>query len=144
MRRAILRLTCLSSLVLATGCGTGSVERVHAGGMRPAAATPRPARDYISTEEVRSSTAQNAYDAIRALRASWLTRKRGEQSLNSPTDIVVYYNNARMGGLESLRQLSLGTVTWMRFYDAASANFRWGTGHSQGVILVSTESERAR
>lgn len=139
MRRAILRLSCLCSLALAAGCGTGS------GGNIPEAPRPRQDNDYISTAEVRASSAENAYDAISSMRRNWLTRKRGEQSVSlgsAPPEIIVYYNNARMGGLESLRQISLGTVTWMRYFDARQAQYKWGSGHSQGAILVSTETEQ--
>jgi hypothetical protein len=132
MRRAILRLSCLCTLALAAGCGTGS------GGNIPEAPRPRQDNDYISTREVRTVNAENAYDAISSLRRGWLTRRRGEQSVTVPTDVVVYYNNARMGGLESLRQISMGTVTWIRYFDARRAQYKWGSGHSQGAILVST------
>jgi hypothetical protein len=135
MRRAILRFSCLCSLAFAAGCG-------GTGGNLPEPPRPRQDRDYISTDEVRASNAVNAYEAISSLRAAWLTRKRGEQSVTVPTDIVVYYNNARMGGLESLRQISLGTVTWIRYFDARRAQYRYGTGHSQGAILVSSEIEQ--
>ncbi|HEY0150604.1 MAG TPA: hypothetical protein VGB92_01325 [Longimicrobium sp.] len=131
MRRAILRLSCLCSLAFVAGCATGT------GGNMPEQPRARQEQDYISTEEVRASNAVNAYEAISSLRAAWL-RKRGEQGF-SPTDVIVYYNNARMGGLESLRQISLGTVTWIRYFDARRAQYRYGTGHSQGAILVSTE-----
>lgn len=136
MRRAILRLSCLCTLALAAGCGTGS------GGNIPEAPRPRQDNDYISTREVRTVNAENAYDAISSLRRGWLTRRRGEQSVTVPTDVVVYYNNARMGGLESLRQISMGTVTWIRYFDARRAQYKWGSGHSQGAILVSTETEQ--
>lgn len=134
MRRAILRLSCLCSLAFAAGCAGGT------GGNLPEPPRPRQDQEYISTAEVRASNAVNAYEAISSLRAAWL-RKRGEQSVAGPTDVVVYYNNARMGGLESLRQISLGTVTWIRYFDARRAQYRYGTGHSQGAILVSSEME---
>lgn len=136
MRRAILRLSCLCSLALAAGCGTGS------GGNIPEAPRPRQDSDYISTREVRASNAENAYDAISSMRRNWLTRTRGEQSFSTPTEVVVYYNNARMGGLASLRQISMGTVTWIRYFDARRAQYKYGAGHSQGAILVSTETEQ--
>ncbi|HLM66310.1 MAG TPA: hypothetical protein VK358_02230 [Longimicrobium sp.] len=131
MRRAIVRLGCLCSLAFVAGCATGT------GGNLPEQPRARQQQDYISTEEVRASNAVNAYEAISSLRAAWL-RKRGEQGF-SPTDVIVYYNNARMGGLESLRQISLGTVTWIRYFDARRAQYRYGSGHSQGAILVSSE-----
>jgi len=133
MRRAIVRLGSLCSLAFAAGCATGT------GGSLPEQSRARQQQDYISTEEVRASSAVNAYEAISSLRAAWL-RKRGEQGF-SPTDVVVYYNNARMGGLESLRQISLGTVTWIRYFDARRAQYRYGSGHSQGAILVSSEMQ---
>lgn len=136
MRRAILRLSCLCSLAVAAGCATGS------GGSLPQAPRARYDTNFISTEEVKASGAENAYDAIQSLRSVWLTRKRGEQSFG-PTDVVVYYNNARMGGSESLRQISMGPVTWIRYFDARAAQYRFGSGHTQGAILVSTETQQS-
>lgn len=136
MRRAILRLSCLSSLVLAAACAGGT------GGNLPEAPRARTDNNYISTEEVKASGADNAYEAVQSLRSVWLTRKRQEQGVLH-NGVVVYYNNARMGGSEALRQISMGPVTWIRYFDARSAQYRYGTGHPQGVILVSTEAPQS-
>jgi hypothetical protein len=136
MRRAILRLSCLSSLALAAACGGGT------GGNLPEAPRARTSGDYISTAEVRANGFENAYDAVQSLRSTWLTRTRTSPGFSLPAEVVIYYNNARLGGPETLRQIPLATVTWMRYFDAKSAQYRWGTGHPQGVILVSTQSEQ--
>jgi hypothetical protein len=135
MRRAILRLSCLSFLAAAAGCGAGT------GGNLPEAPRPRTSDNYISTAEVKANGSGNAYDAVQSMRSTWLTRTRTSPGFSLPTEVVIYYNNARLGGPESLRQIPLATVTWMRYFDPKSAQYRWGTGHPQGVILVSTQSE---
>jgi len=136
MRRAILQFSCLCSLALSAGCATGT------GGQLPEAPRARRDTDFISTEELKANGAENAYEAIQSMRTLWLTRKRGEQGFY-PSDIVVYYNNARMGGTESLRQISMGPVTWIRYFDARRAQYRFGSGHPQGAILVSTEAQQS-
>lgn len=132
MKRTCFQLAAAGMLVVLAACAP-------AAGTNGGEPGPRSDRNFISTEEVRASTAQNAYDAVQSMRASWLRKKRGEQSFYAQNDVIVYLNNARMGGLDSLRQISLGTVTWMRFFEPSAANYRWGTGHSHGAILVSTE-----
>jgi hypothetical protein len=134
MLRVIVRFGAVCALALVAACGADPLP----GRFSPEPAA-RPDRNFISAEEVRASTAQNAFDAVQSMRSAWLV-KRGEQSVAGSTDVVVYLNNARMGGLESLRNISLGTVAWMRYFDARQANYRWGTGHSQGAILVSTNA----
>ncbi len=133
MRRAILRLTCLSTLALAAACGGGT------GGNLPDAPRARRDNNFISTEEVKASSADNAYEAVQSMRNVWLTRKRAEMGVLN-NGVVVYYNGARMGYADALRNISMGPVTWIRYFDARAAQYKYGSGHPEGVILVSTEN----
>jgi len=54
--------------------------------------------------------------------------------------IVIYMDNARLGRPEELRRIALGSVQYLRFFSAPQATQRWGGGHLQGAILISTQS----
>jgi hypothetical protein len=53
----------------------------------------------------------------------------------------VYLDNARLGGPETLREIHTGSITSVRFYDSAKAQYRFGIGHTHGAILVSTGAQ---
>jgi hypothetical protein len=95
-------------------------------------------RDVITAEQISAASASDAYQIVQSMRPMWL-RKRGSQNIRNEGDIVVYYDNARMGGPAALRGISPTAITSIRFFDAAEANFRWGMGHTHGVILVLTQ-----
>ncbi len=97
----------------------------------------------ITTEEIRASTATDAFELIQASRPGWL-RLRGTQSIRGTQDdsdrgeIIVYVNQSRLGGISELRNMPIGGITSVEFVDAATATQRWGTGHSYGAIVIST------
>lgn len=109
----------------------------------------------IVFEEVRASLESNAYDLVQALRPQWLrenhketirTKKverpsanRGDieiATVSDEPDIVVYLDNTKFGALESLRDISVAGVGSLEFMSPAKATFRWGSGHTKGVIVV--------
>ena len=102
---------------------------------------PAPARGTrdapITQEEADGSGAVNAYDLVRNLRPMWLVT-RGRHSVQNPAgDVVwVYVNSTRLGGPESLQQISAADVGSILYFDAGSANYRFGTGHLNGAIQV--------
>jgi hypothetical protein len=112
------------------GCG----PRVLPGGATPARADPQ----FISLVEIRDSGESTAYEVVQALRPLWLN-KRGAQSIQYDTDILVYMGNARIGELSALRQISAASIASMRFLDAKAANYRFGMGHPNGAIVLSTD-----
>lgn len=116
-------------------------------------------RDLILLDEIAASGASDAHALVSSLRPQWL-RVRGDQNRgrttavgvinaqtgdyqvsegSTPPSPNVYLNNARMGMAESLRQIPLTGVRYVRFFDATQANLRWGAGNSYGAILISTE-----
>ncbi len=94
-------------------------------------------RDLITRAQLAENSASSAFEIIQRLRPQWL-RLREEQSLDGPNDLVVYVDNARMGGRESLRMIGVGAAEYIRFYNASAATLRWGAGHEYGAILVAT------
>jgi hypothetical protein len=95
------------------------------------------AGDVIVRHEIVAAHVQNVYELVERLHPQWL-RKRGVNHLQDDGDIVVYLDNARLGGPESLREIHVGGVSSVRFYDAGRAQYRFGVGHTHGAILVST------
>jgi hypothetical protein len=93
----------------------------------------------ISAEEIRASTATNAYELVESLRPGWL-HARGVQSLQGEGPLAVYLNQIRVGGPEELRSMPLTGLTSVRYLDARTATQRWGTGHPHGAIVFSTSA----
>jgi len=123
-------LLCASALV---GCATTS------SGERRASTDP----ELITFEEIRAAEASDVYTLIQRLRPRWL-QMRGRQSIIMPEDVMVYLDNARYGGLASLRNLSTGGVTSLTYVDARTATQRWGLNHGHGAIVVSTRPPNGR
>ena len=96
-------------------------------------------RTVIAQEELRESSARDAYHAVQLLRPDWL-RGRGSASMRDPTPapVVVYVDGQRYGGASSLEQFRIGSFKELRYYNGSEATNRWGTGHSGGVIYLST------
>jgi hypothetical protein len=123
----------LSALLLAAcASGTGG-----AGG----ASTPTTRRDpnVITAEEIRTTPAQTLYDAVRALRPAWMMRSRPTAlSQQNQSQLMVYVDGTRFGGMDSLRRLNPGSVQAVRYYSPSSAEARFGPGNLQGAIEVIT------
>jgi hypothetical protein len=95
--------------------------------------------DIIVAEQLRARSFPSVYDAVETLRSNWL-RTRGQDSFSTPTEIQVYMDNVRMGGVATLRSISPSTVTYIQWYNANDATARWGIGHGAGAIYVSTRA----
>ena len=109
----------------------------------PACATSKSATkaatdpNVITREQMREHNFTNAYDAVAALHANWL-QKRGTDSFLTPGDILVYFDETKLGGIETLRSVASTSIVFIRFYDGIAATNRWGVGHSNGVIYLSS------
>ena len=93
--------------------------------------------NVIDQEEVRSSTAIDAYALVQQARPTWL-HQRGAISLRDPTAgaVQVYLDGQQYGELNRLREISTQDVREVRFLGAGEAQMRYGTGHAGGVIEV--------
>jgi hypothetical protein len=116
-------------------------------------ASPSP-RTLILRDEIVRAGAPNALALVQALRSEWLVIRgansfretaRGTTSgfgvsISDPgkEDLVVYLDDARLGGPESLAEITVESIQYVQFLDASAATYRWGAGHSHGAILVST------
>jgi hypothetical protein len=107
----------------------------------------------ITQEEIAESHANNAYDLIQSLRSHWLN-VRGQSTLGTTTgrspvdggqittmvgqDIPVYLDGTRIGGVETLRSLSIRGLSGMQRLGAGEATQRFGSGHPNGAILITS------
>ena len=126
------RLIPLLAVLLAACTGGGGAETVPA---------PRASSRLISGEEIEATQATNAYDLVQRLRPRWLV-KTSTLSIRAEGDIVVYFNEQRLGGPESLRGLETGNIREIRWLDPNAATARFGINHGHGAIQVITRIGR--
>lgn len=100
---------------------------------------PLAERDLLVADEIHRTSAVTAYDAVRQLRPEWL-RRRGRSSIQNATAevLVIYLDGARVGTLQMLRSISVGSILDIRHLDASDATTRFGTGHAGGALLIRT------
>ena len=115
-------------LLLAAGCSTA------AGG-----GTLRGDANVIEREDILGSNRGTAYEVVEMLRPQWL-RTRSDQSVLRPGGILVYVDDVRYGDLDSLRGINAREIFQMQRYNSTAASQRWGPGHSEGVIYISTRA----
>ena len=105
-------------------------------GARQGAASTRGDRSVITFEQLHEGGYRNALQAVEALRRTWLIER--PDGLTTQREVQVYLDNTRLGGVQSLRQVSTNDIASIRYIDAATAINRWGVDHSQGVIMIVT------
>ena len=92
-------------------------------------------------EEQRSAGVRDLQELVERLRPRWLTI-RSERSLQLQTIVLVYLNNARLGGIEVLRGYPISDgILSLRYLDSAQAGLLPGAGsaHVEGAIVISTQ-----
>lgn len=124
------RLLPLALLAALVACATSAGARQAGSG-----ASSR----VITLEQIQANSATNAFDLVRSLRPIWL-QKRGTQSINFDGNIVIYQDQVRLGGPESLRSVPTNTISRLEYLDASAATQRWGSGHTHGAILILTRT----
>lgn len=125
------RLLLLVTLVLVgSACASASGDA----GDDDSDATPR---DVITTAQLQRDGSISALQVIRKLKPTWLQR-RGQQSLNSRTELLLVVDGAVSNDLGPLRSLRAADLREIRFMDAREATLRYGISASGGAILVYT------
>lgn len=92
-------------------------------------------RDVITSEEIRASNAQTVYHLVLALRPRWL-KDRNRQGFGQPSSIALYYEGARVGSAERLREYQTSDMEEIRYLSASEATLRYGTDHTMGAIQL--------
>jgi TonB-dependent Receptor Plug Domain len=109
----------------------------------PAARAGRPTtRNVILADEIARVGATNALEAIQRLQPRMLAKQRGPSSINfeNQTQIAVYLDGTRFGGIETLSLIEATPILEIRFLSASEATFRFGTGNSGGAIVITTRA----
>lgn len=149
------RLLLPVCLVLVSACASGG-SRTQ---------TVRANSSVITQEEIAQTTATTAYQLVQSLRPQWV-RPRPVQNLSESThtrpvgsgrnasgdvsegrgtitvpnagqpQVLVYMGQARLGDIRELHQIPATGVARVEFLDPAKADFRFGRGHTHGVILI--------
>lgn len=96
-------------------------------------------QSVLTEQQIAQSDARNAFELIEHLRPRWLNQ-RFNRSLRLDTEILVYYNGARMGGLEILRDIQIDGIRQIRYVDSAEAGRLPGASSDavDGAILISS------
>ena len=124
----------LGGLVLFARCGGA-----RQGGQAPGEPAPLRSSDAVTLEELtRVASAGTLFEALHVLRPNWFQRTPSTLRPDREGDIVVYLDQMRLGGPESLRRIRLDTVTLVRHYSPSDAEARFGLGHLHGAIQVVT------
>lgn len=119
-------LAVVLGAVLAVGCAsTGAAD----GGSRD--------RSLITRGEIEDTSYRTALDLIRAERPHWL-RVRGSPTMGTQPELVVYVDGVRHGGFDALSSIQTVDIDRIRYYNAREAQARFGAGHAQGAIQVTT------
>ncbi len=124
------RITTALLAVLLAGASAACASNA-AGGSATSVSRSSP----ITLAEIRQSNAVNAFELVQSLRPLWLNA-RGQSSIRSGDQVVVYLNNIRLGNVASLRDIATVNVGSVEYVEPRYANMRWGTGHTQGAIVV--------
>jgi hypothetical protein len=110
---------------------------------RSGESTPRIDRNVLTQAQMLEQHFENAYAAIEALRSNWLVA-RGPDSFTNPSIVKVYIDNVYLGSVETLRTVSLQSISTISHLDPLAATARYGVGHGAGVIYIETLSHSPR
>lgn len=126
MRPNLVRLSLITLISLTSlSCGA-----------RQGATGQRVDRDLITQDQIRQNGYLTAYEAVEALRAQWLVNR--PDGLTLEREKIVYLDERRLGGVQTLREIAASQVLSIRYIDPGTAINRWGVDHGQGVIMVVT------
>ena len=106
-------------------------------GAKPSANAPAQQRNMLTQEEMLKAGYPDAFITVQTLRPQWMQR-RGPTSLRGGETIKVYLDGSLMGGIDNLKQITVRSISTIRFLDGIEASNRWGLDHGAGAIVVST------
>jgi hypothetical protein len=136
------RILCLLMVVLVSACGGGGAGSSAQPSTTTAARTRGPS-DLITEAEVNAGAYQHALEVVQNLRPQMLIPRGvgSDASGLSATSIpiIVYMDDVRLGEVQSLVNIPANRIKEIRFLNSRDATTRFGTGHSSGVILVTTK-----
>jgi hypothetical protein len=123
MHRRILAAAVVSALIV-FGCASPGTPPTHY------------SADTITEEQIDAYNGDTVYLLIQSLHASWL-QERGHESMRVAAPVMVYIDGIpQYDGVDSLKNLRPREVQEIKYLDSRQATARFGTGHSNGAILV--------
>lgn len=126
---AFALMTALTGLTALTAAAC--VRHTEAGALYDAS--------IITEDEIDSSHAINALEAVRKLRPMFLV-SRGELHFGGPNELPnVYVDNQFYGDVTTLRGISAASIETIKFYTGSEAQFKFGRGNAAGVIGIFTK-----
>ena len=85
----------------------------------------------------------NAYEAVQRLRPAMLRKRMGARTPEGPSaDIEIYFDGRHVGPLESLSSIPVEQIREIRYLASTDATLRFGTGHTEGAIIVTSKGVR--
>lgn len=122
--------------------GLATVSMLMSCASSGASGSARRSPDQVSSAEIATTTANNAYELINRLRPTWL-RPSSTGSIAGVRSqvVVVYLDGNRLGDLQSLQTLSTTGIRSMQWLDAAKAAAllnEVGSDPIRGAILIKT------
>jgi hypothetical protein len=143
LRAALVVVTVLTSMAVPRRL----VAQDTASTAAPARKPPKGRPNLISEEEIAflGGTVQTAYGIVQRLRPAMLRVRSGSASSSqggtssmdfSATEIAVYLDNQKMGGLQALSDIMLSQIKEIRYLNASDATTLFGTGNAAGAIQV--------
>lgn len=130
----MLRVALCAAVVAAAACGAPP----HSG------ATPRERNVLTHDEIVREARdGTDLYEAVQALRPSFLQPPLGVQRASAPQGTVVYINRRLQGGLEALRTILAGNVEEVRYLGPTQSQNELGPEASSGALMITLRKPSA-
>jgi hypothetical protein len=107
--------------------------------------TPEPSKSILSAEEIATTTAFSAYEAIALKRPQFLksraVRKMGGPSAAEREELpVVYLDGIYCGDIESLRSIQVSQIESIQRIDHNEAVLRFGRDRTGGVLMIITKT----
>ncbi len=94
----------------------------------------------ITQEEIEYAKVSTALEAIQRLRPRMLQKRMGSSTDKGEAgEIVVRVDNARYGYPDQLSGIPAERIKEIRFVSASDATTQWGTGYTEGAILIITK-----
>ena len=97
---------------------------------------PFAGQNVITRHDILTISATTAFQVVQRLHPEWLRARGRVSALDEDTDIVVYVNSTRRGGVDELRSISAQDIAEIRFMNARDVTTRFGLGHGSGAIQV--------
>jgi hypothetical protein len=114
------------ALIAAAGCASAGGGSGGGGGS-----------GALTQEDLRETNEPNLYNAVRRLRPQWL-RPRGSQI--SGGEVALFVNGTPAGTVSQLNNITIDSVTEIRYYSPSEAGFAFGTmAGNSGVVAISTQ-----